>query len=47
MKLEITKELLEKLFNYLAQKPYHESAPLIQELAQCKPIEERQKEDKE
>ena len=36
----VTKELLEKVLNYLATKPYIEVAAFIQELSQCKPIQD-------
>ena len=37
---QITKELLEKVLNYLATKPYIEVAAFIQELSQCKPVKD-------
>ena len=36
----ITRELLEKVANYLALRPYGEVAPLLADLAQCRGIAE-------
>lgn len=35
---EISKELAEKILNYLAEKPFKEVAGMVQELSQIKPV---------
>lgn len=43
MELKIKKELLEKLLNYLANRPWAEVNNLIQELSKLEKIEEVKK----
>lgn len=42
MEFKITKELIEKLANYLVTKPWIEANGLLQELQTLKPIEAKQ-----
>ena len=47
MKFEINQEVLEKVVNYLVNRPYAEVAQLIAEINQnIKPIEEQKMEEK-
>lgn len=44
MKYEISQELANELLNYLATRPYRESAPLIDKLSKLEPIKEEEPE---
>jgi len=43
---KISKELLQAIINYLIEKPYKETANLLQALGQLKPEEEKKEEKK-
>ena len=45
MEYKLSEETINKVLNYLANKPYIEAAPLINDLQKAIPIEEGEKDE--